>query len=175
MKLKTAIVSVLIAAFVLGCVSFTPETRPGAAVNSEKAYVFGRFNLRIEKGAAHIAVNLRTENGKNYTLPLKTRDDVYAVCLPPGTYRVVSVYFLNELKNKIAERALRADEKFTRGFTVRAGDLFYIGDYQGMIRIDGGESTFALESVENRYDAALDKILAKYGAFGKLNAKSLFY
>jgi hypothetical protein len=173
-KLKAAFFSLMVSVFVTACVSFTPEVPTGQAVNPEKGYVFGRFNLRIEKGVSHIALNLESGDGKNYALPLKAGDDVYAVCLAPGTYRVASVHFLNESRNKIATRAFETSRKLMTSFELQTGDLFYIGDYQGMIRINGGESTFALESVNDRYNETLGVILKKHGNFGVLKAKSGF-
>lgn len=117
-----------------GCGVFIKESLDTSSKPQHKlAYVFGRFSLE-GNGPNSMALKLQKPIRPNvtlkYYLKFKPRDDIYAVELDPGVYKLGHIVFLSDL-NIVRKDKLMLKDKKNLSIRLEPGKVYYLGDYSG--------------------------------------------
>lgn len=136
------LVACFCALFVAGCAGSVKKVRGDADISSEKAYAFGRFELKVPKGffafqRLGIGLNFDCEGGEGFSLALVQNDPVYAIEVPSKvcSWESISYYDLGGFESS----RRNVEPQWRRSLDFRAGSLHYLGDF-----IAGAKFTDAL-------------------------------
>ena len=131
-KLKICFLLIFLSLFTLaGCTKRTKTNKPSpalTAVDTKQAHIFGRFSLDNKCDGIladdNIKINLVEADTKEVsTIGLKGEgESVRMINVSPGTYRLTGIQL------STSKRRFRLSQEFS----LKKGDLFYLGDFQGL-------------------------------------------
>jgi hypothetical protein len=167
-----------------GFAKYVSQVDPLADTDLSMAYIFGKFCLTENSSdKLDIALNVSDENGENphhIRFIKDSRQFIYAVSIEPGTYRIKEVLFTDFLKEIMGKKDFAAnDMRLMESFELKAGDLFYIGDYTGVTQVmqalnNTVSQTFLITSIEDNYDDAYTALMASNPKLEVLTPRSIF-
>jgi len=143
---SAALASVLVSVVMsVGCANlhYGSPVEPSARPNPQRSYLYGRFSLDSDfMNKVRLALQIEnTGNGEILSLRLLNEQQVYAVEVEPGTYRLKG--FIYALLGAVMEFEttkiqLPAEPAYlTAQFTAEPGKAYYLGDYLGSSRRTG--------------------------------------
>jgi len=141
-RLSKGLITIILLLIISGCanLNYRPPLEPAFVPNPKKSYVYGRFNLERDfMNKVRLALQIENMvNGSILSLRLLDKQQVYAVEVEPGTYKLKGfVYALlgAVMEFETSKIPLPVQPAFLKDrFSVEPGKAYYLGDYYGSSR-----------------------------------------
>ncbi len=188
MTAKKTIIQILVYISVIfslvGCANLTPIVQCSDNPEADLAYVYGRFQLTKPKkklktqSGTNAIVLVNDKNDKEYRLRFKWKDEVYAVALEPGRYRVTKWVIYDCLgAEKVGEMQLEGHIRYN-GFELKPGCAYYLGDFvctfEHKAKVLGHKYTHILKKPKNDFTKTTYEFNQRYPAFIRVPKVPLF-
>ena len=159
-----------------GCASFSRPTGPESSPLANTGFVFGRFYLTeqfIANGIGLKVVNQSTKKSVLIPLVKDAKVAVAAYALEPGDYRIQSVVFTFSTGEIRTEQEFHSTlAKQAEAFHIEAGEVVYLGDFEGNTRSFGNTVSWAVSDLTNNFEATTKDFRTRYPKFQDLPART---
>lgn len=174
-----------------GCVHVTKPISVDASPAEGKAYLYGKFNLSESSSATDIvlivvdanAEKMKKKNArvlvKKYGLKFNKQQDVYAVAVKPGVYRIRGFEYGTGKSLRGKENASEeAEGLIGQEIRVEENNAYYLGDWYGsgfvLRSYPITHYSWKLDKAEFNYEDTTEKYLALYKNFSTLKFNLAF-
>lgn len=166
------------------CVFYSTPVKSAGQINQDDTILYGRFHygqhFAEEPNPAWYTRGLWIRNettDRTHYIELKETNEVYAVQVEPGSYRIMGLVNTDNehgVKGRIAFALTNRPGWLTEPFQARKGEQIYIGDYQCETKLDWPMLTFKFKYITNNFDATTVEFRNKYPELMTTTAASIF-
>lgn len=168
-----------------GCSWSESVLQTNKILNPQKTYVYGKFaldkNQQVDDKGYYVALQLAYVMESNFEIlkyvEFKNKNNIYAVELPPGIYKIKQVTFF---KRGMPHKHKELRHIFSNvTLTLEAGKAYYIGDYSGWAQKEPPQDwsivySWRFDTLQHQFSDTTEALTTRYPNFSSIEKIDLY-